>query len=247
MSTITVRKFWDKYGDGVWDMANEPEIGKDGVINPATNICVKDDGTTDVCGGDFGGWPITITEPAPPLVVPAFTPYFEDAAQKGTWKICEDDSLAGWGQTAAYTSQDISALGVNLYPNDPDPGVNCVEVEVGDPFNENHVVVFGNTHLLKLIVITCDTVTETLIVSEVNMDLDNDNVTGGGELKTTIAAPPALAPKDAAELHTYLCALVGASYDNLPADTYGLSRRYLTLGPPLPGTQFPSYTLSLGS
>lgn len=164
-STITVRKFWDKNNDGIWQMATEPEIGKDGVIDDSTNICVKSDGTQGTCNG-FGGWPITITEPSPPMVDTGFTVYIEDAAKKGKWKVC-DDGLPGWGQTATYTSQDINSLGSNLFPTQttPDPGKKCVFVTVVKDTNENHVVVFGNAHLYNKLVITCNEVLDTLVES----------------------------------------------------------------------------------
>jgi hypothetical protein len=72
---------------------------------------------------------------------------------------------------------------------------------------------FEDTRLLKLIIITCDTTTETLVVSSVDPAF-------AGSTLDTIGAAPALDSKTQAELQAYLCGLGGASYDNLPAGTY---------------------------
>jgi hypothetical protein len=77
---ITVRKFIDTDGDGVWD-AGEPEVG-----------------TTYLFNG--GGWPVHVTDPNG-AVTDGFTPFTYLAGFGGNYLVCEEVP-AGWGQTAAF-------------------------------------------------------------------------------------------------------------------------------------------------
>ena len=76
---ITVRKFVDTDGDGVWD-SGEPEVGVNYFI-------------------DGGGWPVHI-EDLNGALSDGFTPYLYYAGMKGTYLVSED-ILAGWSQTVA--------------------------------------------------------------------------------------------------------------------------------------------------
>ncbi len=80
---ITVRKFEDLNGNGIWD-PGEPEIGVDELING-------------------GGWPYNFTEPVDGGTVTNtfYTPYTHVAGIPGAYTACESH-LAGWGQSAAY-------------------------------------------------------------------------------------------------------------------------------------------------
>ncbi len=77
---ITVRKFIDTDGDGVWD-AGEPEVGVTEFV-------------------DGGGWPVRVTDPNE-LVSGGFTPYQYLPGFAGAY-IASEDVLSGWTQTAAY-------------------------------------------------------------------------------------------------------------------------------------------------
>ena len=76
---ITVRKFVDADGDGVWD-AGEPEVGVDYLV-------------------DGGGWPVHIEDPNG-AISDGYTPYLYYAGMKGTYLVSED-ILTGWAQTVA--------------------------------------------------------------------------------------------------------------------------------------------------
>jgi hypothetical protein len=76
--TLTVLKFEDLDGDGVWD-AGEPQIGVDRMI-------------------DGGGWPVSVTDPNG-IVSNGFSPYFYYPGFAGGYLVAED-SVSGWSQTA---------------------------------------------------------------------------------------------------------------------------------------------------
>lgn len=119
-SEITVRKFHDVDGDGIWD-AGEPEIGID--------QCVDGNGNIVTCPG---GWPYDFTSPLDggTLTERFYTPYTHLAALPGTYSACEL-MLAGWAQTALYIDgvQQTTAL--------------CGSVQV--VASEKHTIVFGDT------------------------------------------------------------------------------------------------------
>ncbi len=79
---ITVRKFEDLNGNGVWD-PGEPEIGVDKLING-------------------GGWPYNFTEPVDGGTVTNlfYTPYTHVAGLPGAYTACEV-RLPGWEQSSA--------------------------------------------------------------------------------------------------------------------------------------------------
>ncbi|HEV8594341.1 MAG TPA: SdrD B-like domain-containing protein [Thermoplasmata archaeon] len=77
---ITVRKFVDTDGDGVWDQG-EPEVGITYFI-------------------DGGGWPVSVTDPNA-VVSDGFTPYQYLPGFAGTY-VATEGLPAGWTQTAAY-------------------------------------------------------------------------------------------------------------------------------------------------
>lgn len=117
---ITVRKFHDIDGDGIWD-AGEPEIGID--------QCVGEQSQIIACPG---GWPYDFTAPlnGDTLTERFYTPYTHLAALPGTYTACEL-SLNGWAQTALYID------GVRQ------PTALCGSVQV--IASEAHTIVFGNT------------------------------------------------------------------------------------------------------
>lgn len=78
--TLTVQKFEDLDGDGVWD-TGEPEIGVDRMI-------------------DSGGWPVSVTDPNS-IASNGFSPYFYYPGFAGDYVVTEDP-VDGWGQTALY-------------------------------------------------------------------------------------------------------------------------------------------------
>jgi|GEM_PF-2871441 len=119
---ITVRKFHDLDGDGVWD-AGEPEIGVDQLVLP--------DGSID--GPLGGGWPYNFTYPLDGGTNSElfYTPKTHIAAIPGKYIACEE-YLTGWGQSAAYLDG-----GANL-------NTQCVEVDVAGTSGETHEIVFGN-------------------------------------------------------------------------------------------------------
>jgi hypothetical protein len=111
---ISVRKFDDLNGDGVWQKGIEPEIGVDEFI-------------------DGGGWPYDFTEPVDGgnVTNPFYTPHTHVAGIPGTYTACER-RLSGWTQTAAY-------LDGALHNAD-----QCVSVNVAGISGEKHEIVFGN-------------------------------------------------------------------------------------------------------
>ena len=84
-------------------------------------------------------------------------------------------------------------------------------------------VPFENNPKMKVIVLTCNTVTEKLVDSTVEIDVDKDATTDNRKETLTGSA------------FDSLCATGGAVYDNLPWDTYSG-----TVDVPDVGTPFPS-------
>jgi predicted secreted protein len=110
----------------------------------------------------------------------------------GSYTVCET-LQTGWEQTLPSSGADCGgSLGYSI------------SLTSGQVDSDNN---FGNRQLFKLIVITCNTVTETLVDSTVTMD---------GVDTQTITTPP-LGITEA-----QLCGLGGASYDNLPQGIYNL-------------------------
>jgi hypothetical protein len=111
---ITVSKFDDLNGNGVWD-AGEPEIGVAEKING-------------------GGWPYDFTEPVDGGTVTNlfYTPQTHVAGVAGTYTACEWQ-LTGWTQTGTY------ADGVKFDANQ----CASVTVSGAAP-GEKHEIVFGN-------------------------------------------------------------------------------------------------------
>ncbi len=120
---ITVRKFHDINGDGVWQTATEPEIG--------VNQCVDD--VTGAIISCPGGWPYDFTEPVDGgTVTNTFhTPHTHVAGIPGTYTACEFH-LPGWAQSAAYLD------GVKRNAD------QCVPVAVAGTSGEHHEIIFGN-------------------------------------------------------------------------------------------------------
>jgi hypothetical protein len=119
---ITVRKFHDINGNGIWD-ASEPEIGVD--------QCVEIDGTLDPDCDTGGGWPIGITDPTS-ITNGYYTPVLISAEPPGTWVIEEETFSPMWAQSVAIL--DGVPLGI----------VNPVSVTVAGTSGETHEVIFGN-------------------------------------------------------------------------------------------------------
>ena len=76
-------------------------------------------------------------------------------------------------------------------------------------------LIYGNYPQYRIIILTCSEATGLLVASTV--DLDGSGSTFAA--KDTIASPPALSGKTAAELQAYLCNLGGAEYDDLAPQT----------------------------
>jgi hypothetical protein len=121
---ITVRKFEDLNGNGIWD-PDEPEIGLDKCVDEAT--------------GDFitcpGGWPYDFTEPLDggTKTQKFFTPKTHVAGIPGIYT-AEEYFLLGWVQTASR--QD----GTYLIPVQKAVSVEVLTTAPG----ESHEIVFGN-------------------------------------------------------------------------------------------------------
>jgi len=111
---ITVRKFDDLNGDGIWQRGTEPEIGVDEFI-------------------DGGGWLYYFTEPVDGGTVtnPFYTPHTHVAGIAGTYTACEERP-PDWTQTAAYLDGVV---------HDAD---QCVSVDVAGVSGEKHEIIFGN-------------------------------------------------------------------------------------------------------
>ena len=76
--------------------------------------------------------------------------------------------------------------------------------------------IFGNHPQYRLIVLTCNEATGTLVVSTV--DLDGAGATYPA--KDTIGTPPALGTESVSALQAYLCNLGGAQYNDLNPQTF---------------------------
>ena len=111
---ITVRKFDDLNGDGIWQKGTEPEIGVDEFI-------------------DGGGWLYYFTEPVDGGTVtnPFYTPHTHVAGIAGAYTACEERP-PDWTQTAAYLDGVL---------HDAD---QCVSVNVAGISGEKHEIIFGN-------------------------------------------------------------------------------------------------------
>jgi hypothetical protein len=120
---ITVRKFHDLNGNGIWD-DGEPEIGVDQCVDAAGNLGACADPA-------FGGWPYSLEEPGF-AAQGYFTPNTHVAGEAGDYIVCED-ILAGWTQSASRLD--------GVYD---DPAQQCVTVPVAGTSGETHEVVFGN-------------------------------------------------------------------------------------------------------
>lgn len=125
---ITVRKFHDIDGDGVWD-AGEPEIGVDQCVNDQTGLII----------GCPGGWPYDFTEPVDGgTVTNSFhTPGVHVAGIPGTYTACEI-MLPGWAQTALYVDGVKQTIDL------------CGDVNVAGTSGEKHEIVFGDTRLISI-------------------------------------------------------------------------------------------------
>jgi len=122
------------------------------------------------------------------------TPNDSGAIAPGTYSVSEA-ALSGWTLVSATCSDGSPVTAIVLSAGET---VTCT---------------FTNTPLYKLIVVTCDTSTETLVVSRVTQD--------GVVTETISSVPAALAAKGVTEAD--LCALGGATYDDLPGGTYAPS------------------------
>lgn len=89
---------------------------------------------------------------------------------------------------------------------EPDPDVETVDLTLEDTNGPTTPPTFVNVALYRLIVITCNTTTEELVDSTVDLD---------GDVKATVTAAQ-LGDID----ETALCQLAGANYDNLTSGTY---------------------------
>jgi hypothetical protein len=124
---IKVRKFHDLNGDGIWQMATEPEIGVD--------QCVFEDGDLEEPCDEGGGWPYEFTEPlnGGTKTDTFYTPFTHVAAVAGTYS-AEEWYLDGWVQTASWLDGSYQ-----------DPFKKKVDVVVAaiTP-GETHEIRFGN-------------------------------------------------------------------------------------------------------
>ena len=127
-AAITVRKFYDVDGDGVWD-DGEPEIG-------VGSDCVTGGGALIDCASGGGGWPYAFTEPlanGDTVTTPeAFTPGSHVAGVQGTYTAVEA-ILAGWTQTALIIDGVPQAVSASA------------SVNVLGAFGESHEIIFGNS------------------------------------------------------------------------------------------------------
>jgi len=90
-----------------------------------------------------------------------------------------------------------------------DPSVESVDLTIADP--DGTAADFVNPALFKVIVLTCNTTTEKLVDSTVDLDPG----TAGGQTETLTTPPGALTDAQ-------LCALGGANYDDLTRGNYDL-------------------------
>ena len=128
---ITVRKFHDLNGNGVWDAdepEDEPEIGVGQCLDENWNVVPCPD----------GGWPYEFTEPVDggSVTNTYYTPGIHVAGLPGDYRICEligDD----WVQTALYVDGVVLSV---------DP---CTDLAIAGTSGEKHEVIFGDTQLGK--------------------------------------------------------------------------------------------------
>jgi hypothetical protein len=128
---ITVRKFHDLNGNGIWD-DDEPEIGVDECVVPDG----ADEGDLRDCSdAAAGGWPFDYTEPVDggTMTQTEYTPETFVAGFPGTYT-AEEFHLAGWTQSASR---------LDWVYLDPVQKSVSVEVEAVAP-GETHEIVFGN-------------------------------------------------------------------------------------------------------
>jgi len=92
---LTVRKFVDADGDGVWD-AGEPEVGIGYFI-------------------DGGGWPVSVADPNG-ITSDGFTPYQYLPGFAGAYVVTEG-LPPGWSQTAAYLDGVAQTVSVDVTVN----------------------------------------------------------------------------------------------------------------------------------
>jgi len=92
---ITVRKFVDTDGDGVWDQG-EPEVGITYFI-------------------DGGGWPVSVADPNG-ITSDGFTPYQYLPGFAGAYVVTEG-LPSGWSQTAAYLDGVAQTVSVDVTVN----------------------------------------------------------------------------------------------------------------------------------
>lgn len=90
-----------------------------------------------------------------------------------------------------------------------DPSVESVDLSIANP--NGTAATFVNPALFKVIVLTCNTTTEELVDSTVDLDPG----TAGGQQETLTTPPGALTDAQ-------LCALGGANYDDLTRNNYDL-------------------------
>ncbi|NIM52049.1 MAG: hypothetical protein GTN62_01220 [Gemmatimonadales bacterium] len=128
---ITVRKFNDLNGNGMWD-ADEPEIGVDECVVPSGT----DEGDIRACSDpDAGGWPFDYTEPLDggTKTQTFYTPETFVAGIAGTYT-AEEFFLTDWVQSASRLD------GTYLDPVQKAVSVDVLAIEPG----ETHEIVFGN-------------------------------------------------------------------------------------------------------
>jgi hypothetical protein len=154
--------------------------------------------TISLTGTDGFGNPVSLTDVTDANGDYSFT------VTPGSYTVCET-LQTGWQQT--YPSSGADCGGSTGY------SITLTSQQVDSDNN------FGNRQLFKLIVITCDTVTEELVDSTVTLN---------GVTTQTITTPPA------GITEAQLCGLGGASYDNLLAGTYNPSVELPDLPPLFP-------------
>ncbi len=139
----------------------------------------------------------------------AATPNDQELQPNAAYSVTETVPT-GWSLTGLSCSSD---LGTSSFSTS-EPTATISNLAPGDTVR----CTFTNTQLFKLIILTCDTTTEELVISSVD-PISPASFNAVGPLDT-IGTPPALAGNTEAELQAYLCGLGGASYDNLAEDVY---------------------------
>ncbi len=135
-----------------------------------------------------------------------------------TYTITEATAPTGFVKDTDTTRlQTVDAGDLNAVIGTQGTAQECPDVTPTDTDEAD----FCNIQLFKLIILTCNTTTEELVVSSVDPVIPAFFNTIG--MKDTIGTPPAGLGKTPAELEAYLCTTlggVGASYDDLPVDLY---------------------------